>query len=323
VKILITGGAGYIGHHLAWALNLLGAECYVIDNLSRGLSKRVPKNVHFDFVDLTDSKSLKLYMKARNFDVVYHLAALMQARESMLMPAAYELNNVQATVNLLETINSPEKCKFIFSSSCSVYGNNSQATIDSPMKPLSKYAETKVESELKILEAYKDFESNLNIFRFFNVIGCDDRALSCDIQNETLLPASARRVINGIEPLVYGNNFDTPDGFAIRDFIDVRDLITGLILPLNHELQGVHNLSTGSPTSIGKVLLLLLKIANREDLSLIIKPQSKSDPSMISAKPSNSLIELGWQPHLNLQSSIESFWNIFLHYYTKASITEE
>jgi UDP-glucose 4-epimerase len=317
VKILITGGAGYIGHHLAWALNDLGANCYVIDNLSRGLSERLPKNVKFDYVDLTNSDILKSYMKTQNFDVVYHLAGLMQARESNLNPIAYELNNVQATVNLLETINSKEKCKFVFSSSCSVYGNNNQATIDAPTNPLSKYAETKIKSELKILEAYKNNANNLNIFRFFNVFGCEKRAFSCDIQKETLLPASARRVINGIGPLVYGNDYDTPDGFAIRDFIDVRDLIKGLILPLNHELQGMHNLSTGSPTSIGSLLSLFLKIANRSDLSLIIQPKNKSDPSMVSAKPSNSLIELGWQPSIPLQSSIESFWTIFSQHYSQ------
>ena len=315
MKVLITGGAGYIGHHLYWSLNKLGADCYLIDNLSRGLSARIPKNVHFESVDLTDSGALKSYMKNRNFDTVFHLAGFMQARESNLKPAAYELNNVDATVNLLREITSKEKCRFIFSSSCSVYGNNDRATVDSPIRPLSKYAETKIQAEHKILEAYRNHQTKVNIFRFFNVIGCEEIPYACDIQDETLLPASARRIMNGLGPLVYGNDFDTFDGFAVRDFVDVRDIVKALILPLDNAMKGIHNLSTGIPYSIGEVLYSLLEIAKRPELALVIEPKNDLDPSFVSAQPSDSLLENGWHPNFTVQESISSFWKTFSAYH--------
>jgi UDP-glucose 4-epimerase len=316
MKVLITGGAGYIGHHLSWSLNELGAECYVIDNLSRGLLARVPKGVDFENIDLTDSTRLSSYMKNKNFDVIFHLAGLMQARESNLKPATYELNNVDATVNLLQAITSKEKCKFIFSSSCSVYGNNHRATLSSPIKPLSKYADTKIQAEYKILEAYRSHPMNVNIFRFFNVIGCEERAFACDIQNETLLPASARRIMNGLGPLVFGNDFETFDGFAVRDFVDVRDVVKALILPLDNTMQGIHNLSTGLPYSIGEVLNMLLEIAKQKALPLVIEPKNLSDPSFISAQPSDFLLDKGWHSSFTIQESVSSFWKTFSNYHS-------
>jgi UDP-glucose 4-epimerase len=187
--------------------------------------------------------------------------------------------------------------------------------VDSPIRPLSKYAETKIQAEYKILEAYRNYPTNLNIFRFFNVIGCEERTFACDIQHETLLPASARRIMSGTGPLVYGNDFDTFDGFAVRDFVDVRDIVKALILPLNNVMKGTHNLSTGIPYSIGVVLYSLLKIAKRPELHLVIEPKNDLDPSFISAQPSDSLLENGWHPNFTVQESISSFWRTFSAYH--------
>jgi UDP-glucose 4-epimerase len=317
VKALITGGAGYIGSHLVKHLTKLGVECFVIDNLSRGRIERIPSRVKFEQIDLCDSKKLSKFIKCNSFEAIFHLAGYMQARESMREPNLYYQNNVQATRNLINSILAPEKTKVIFSSSCSVYGNNNLANEDSPLSPLSNYAKTKSQSEIEFRRAFDAYPKNLSIFRFFNVVGCSEIPLFCDIQNETILPASARRILQGKKPLIFGGGFRTEDSFAVRDFIDVRDLVKALSLPISHDLSGIHNLSANQALSIKRVINLLLEISDNKELGFEIGESNTADPSIIRSKTSARITQLGWKPNFNMRESVESFWVIFKNYWSE------
>ena len=315
MKVLVTGGAGYIGSHLVQYLTQLGVDCVVIDNLSRGRIERLSSKINFEQIDLCESHTLSKFIKSYSFEAVFHLAGYMQARESMREPDLYYQNNVQATRNLINSLKAPEKTKVIFSSSCSVYGNNNLASEDSALNPLSNYAKTKSQSEIELSKALKSFPKNLSIFRFFNVIGCSEIPLSCDIQRETILPASARKILQGEKPLILGGGFDTKDGFAVRDFIDVRDLVEALCLPLSQKLSGIHNLSADQALSIKRVIELLLEISKNKELGFQIGAPNTADPSIIRSKTSTEIIQLDWNPKFSIRESIESFWTTFKNYW--------
>ncbi len=315
MNVLVTGGAGYIGSHLVQHLTDLGVDCFVIDNLSRGRIERLSSKINFEQIDLCQSDKLNKYIKSHSFEAIFHLAGYMQARESMREPDLYYQNNVQATRNIINSIASPEKTKVIFSSSCSVYGNNNLAKEDSPLTPLSNYAKTKSQSEIELSRAFEDFPKNLSIFRFFNVVGCLEKPLFCDIQSETVLPASARRILQGEKPLILGGRFSTEDGFAVRDFIDVRDLVKALCLPLSQHLFGVHNLSADQALSIKEVINLLLEISDSKELGFEIGEPNAADPSIIRSLTSTKINQLDWKPNFSMKESIESFWKIFEDYW--------
>ena len=315
MNVLITGGAGYIGSHLVQHLTNLGVDCFVIDNLSRGRIERLSSKVNFEQIDLCESNKLSRYIQGHSFEAVFHLAGYMQARESMREPDLYYQNNVQATRNLVNSILAPGKTKVIFSSSCSVYGNNNLAKEDSPITPLSNYAKTKSQSEIELSGAFRASPKNLSVFRFFNVVGCSEKPLFCDIQRETILPASARRILQSEKPIILGGRFHTVDGFAVRDFIDVRDLVKALCLPLSQNLSGVHNLSADQALSIKEVINLLLEISDSKELGFEIGQPNAADPSIVRSVTSTKINQLDWKPNFSIRESIESFWTIFKNYW--------
>lgn len=319
MKILITGGAGYIGSHLAESLLLAGEECYLIDNMSRGLSSRLSKRNFFTNLDLCNFSAVKDYLVANKFDIIFHLAGFMQARESNLFPQKYFDNNVIATRNLIKAIEDKSNVKMVFSSSCSVYGNNSLANENSELNPLSIYAKTKLLSETELTLGFQNNPENLLIFRFFNVIGSLQKSSFCDIQKETLLPASARRILSGESPVIFGDDFDTPDGYAIRDFIDVRDLTRALHFSFKRNIHGIHNLSAERPVSIRRVTELLLDSAQKPNLGIRVEARNNADPPIIRAKNSTELQLQGWKPQIPLEESIKDFWKIFREFH----LTEE
>jgi len=317
VKILVTGGAGYIGNHLVRALTAAGSECFVLDNLSRGLECRIPPSANFEQLDLSDRTSLAGFLKHKQFDVVYHLAGFMQARESTKIPEKYWENNVMATRNLLELLPENTKSKFVFSSSCSVYGNSKSASETSLTNPLSVYAKTKVTCEEDLKAHFKDRHDHLTIFRFFNIVGNDGMPYSCDIQRETLLPANARRILNNQKPVIFGDAFSTIDGYSYRDYIDVRDLTQALLLPLTNEIYGTHNLTSSYSTSTKQVIEKLLQVSDSLHLGFEIRDPNPEDPSIVSASLSRTIEKTGWTPHYSIDDSIRSFWTNFSSYFDK------
>jgi UDP-glucose 4-epimerase len=260
-------------------------------------------------------------MRDHSFNAIFHLAGLMQARESERNPELYLQNNVQATRNLINSISSPEKTQVIFSSSCSVYGNYNLAEVGSPLEPLSVYAKTKVQSESELRTFFTRSYHKLSIFRFFNVIGCSEIPFFSDIQKETILPASARRILRGQKPLILGGNFKTIDGFAIRDFIDVRDIVRALCLPIVKGLSGIHNLSSNNPTSVRSIVELLLEISKTQNKGFEIAEPNTADPSVITSSTSTKVRDLGWEPQFSQRGSVENFWSTFEAYWLECENT--
>ena len=284
-------------------------------SLLEGAKSYLSQAVEFANIDLCDVAKLNKFMRGNAFDTIFHLAGYMQARESSRIPNEYWKNNLVATQNLLHSLQEPNSTKFIFSSSCSVYGNNSLAIESSELNPLSVYARTKVEAEVEILRKYKGAKENATLFRFFNVIGCSPLPYFCDIQQETLLPSVARLLLQGHSPVIYGNDFQTSDGFAVRDFMDVRDLVRAMILPLNSELFGIHNLSSGNSRSIYSVVKQLIDTSKLDGVRIKIANKNSEDPSFIQSKISTKLLDLNWEPKHQLNDSIDNFWSVFSTYF--------
>lgn len=188
------------------------------------------------------------------------------------------------------------------------------ATADSPLRPISPYASTKVASEQVLTQACSENNIRLTILRYFNVIGCGDFDSSFDHSAETLLPASARIILAGNSPIIFGDDFLTPDGTAMRDYLDVRDLAAAhRVIASSNNLQKrqVFNVSRGIPISVKSILDLLLNVSGYA-LKAEILPAKQGDPAEVWANPSPELSELGWSPKYSMETSIRDFWRAFL-----------
>lgn len=313
-KWLFIGGAGYIGSHVLREFKLAGAECIVLDNFVTGLESRMPPGVQIIHGDSSIPTGISSLCSEFNITGVVHLAAHMQARESVKDPIKFWTNNLGAALGLADSLAMWKVKHVIFSSSCSVYGNVKGATTDSPLRPISPYAFTKVASEQVLTQACGENGIRLTILRYFNVIGCGDFDSSFDHSAETLLPSSARKILAGDPPVIYGGNLSTPDGTALRDYLDVRDLAEAhRVVASSGSLleRQVLNVSRGIPTSVKTILDLLLTISGHA-LEPELVAAREGDPSEIWATPSPELSELGWSPKYSMDSSIRDFWTAFL-----------
>lgn len=313
-KWLFIGGAGYVGSHILREFQLAGAECFVLDNLSTGIEGRVPPGVPLIRGDAANATII--VSSCQDFEItgIVHLAAYMQARESVRNPIKFWENNLGAALGLTKSLKMTKVRHVIFSSSCSVYGNVKAATTDSPLMPMSPYAFTKVASEQVLTQACNENNVRLTILRYFNVIGCDVFSSSFDHSIETLLPSNARNILAGESPIIFGGNLPTPDGTAIRDYLDVRDLAAAhrvVASSKNRQQRQVFNVSSGIPFSVRTILDKLL-ITSGSTLKPEIVPAKEGDPAEVWATPSSELLELGWNPEYSTDASIRDFWSAFV-----------
>ena len=312
-KWLFVGGAGYIGSHVLREFKSARAECLVFDNLVTGIENRLPSDVQFIHGDASDPTEIANVCKEFKITGIVHLAAYMQARESVRNPNKFWVNNLGATLGLANGLAMTNVKHVIFSSSCSIYGDARAATTDSPLRPISPYAFTKVASEQVLTQACEENEIRLTILRYFNVVGCGDFASSFDHSAETLLPSNARNIIAGKPPIIYGGDLATPDGTAIRDYLDVRDLAAAHRVVASASGIGrkqVFNVSRGIPVSV-KTILDLLLVTSGSTLKPEIVAAKEGDPTEVWATPSPELLDLGWDPQYPIEASIKDFWRAF------------
>jgi len=227
-NILITGGAGYIGSKISHDLLDRKYNVIIIDNLSTGHKKLIPNKSLFYQADFSNPEILKKIFKKFKIDTIIHLAASLSVEESMKNPEKYYLNNVFKTQKMLELISIYKIKKFIFSSTCAVYGENRSYKIDESglIKPKSHYGLTKFLCESVIKNFSKNSSFKYYILRYFNVIGADYK-LRCGAINNSgqLFKVIAKNIIKkNFKINVFGNNYLTKDGTCIRDYIDVNDL---------------------------------------------------------------------------------------------------
>lgn len=316
MKILVTGGAGYIGSHFVKLLIDNNHETIVIDNLIRGHKEAVPKNVPLEVIDLLDYSSLSNVIKKYKPNAVVHFAAFAYVGESVENPQLYYLNNVVGSFNLIKAAVESEIKKFVFSSTCSIYGNPLMIPISEKesSKPINPYANTK----LMIETILKDFDTAYGLkyvaLRYFNAAGADPNGEIGESHNpEThLIPLVLYTALKKREKvLVFGNDYDTQDGTCIRDYIHVIDLADAHLKALEYlekENQStVINLGTGKGNSVLEIIKKAEKVSGKE-IPYEIVGRRPGDPAILVADNKKAKEILNWSPKFSIEEILESAW---------------
>lgn len=315
--ILITGGAGYIGSHCALDLKRAGYECIVVDNLSEGHKEAVQADEFFQ-VNLQDTQKLDAVFKKAPVEAVIHFAASCYVGESGINPQKYYKNNVISTLNLLDVMLKNNVKKIVFSSTCATYGNPQYTPIDEkhPQRPINTYGKTKLMIE-NILEDYdRAYGLKYMALRYFNASGADNKAdIGESHDPEThLIPLVLQVAAGKREKIkVFGNDYDTPDGTCIRDYIHVNDLASAHRIAMQKLLQGeksnFYNLGTGSGVSVKEIIDLAEKITEKP-IKKEFSPRREGDPPVLFADNKKAKTELDWNPEYNkIENIISTAWN--------------
>lgn len=310
---LVVGGAGYVGSHIVHHLHTEGKDIVVLDDLSSGRAESVPSGVPLAVADAADRRQVLEVIGSRSVTGVIHLAARKHARESMAHPLDYWRANLGALLGVLEAAQSWPVRWVLLSSSCSVYGSAGEVSDETPLAPVSPYGSTKVASEMLLREWAQSRSAKWAALRYFNVIGNANFPMAPDRSSECLVPAVTRRMRQGEPPIIFGADQATPDGSALRDYIDVRDvaaahaIVAGYLdVPSDNPCAGFSaNVSTGTPVSVHAIVASLASGLGWQGAAQT-KDRRDGDPDRIWARPSPRLTELGWRPKFSLHESIMS-----------------
>ncbi len=318
MRILVTGGAGYIGAHTVKSLVARNYDVVVLDTLEKGHRGMLPVNVELIVGNSADVNLLDNLFNSQKIDAVIHFAGYKAAGESVEQPAKYFRNNVTATQTLLESMVRNEVKYLIFSSSCSVFGNpqNMPVTEDNnPYNPESPYAESKLMVEKMLGWFDRAYGLKSVSLRYFNAAGADPDGTIGEDWSVTLnlipLVMKAAAGVSASVP-VFGTDYPTPDGTGIRDYVHVNDLADAHILALENVQKTnqttIYNLGTGKGSSVKEIIDTTRLITGREIVA-DERPRRPGDPMAIWADNSKARSELGWQPHYGLEEIIRTAWN--------------
>ncbi|PKL00406.1 MAG: UDP-glucose 4-epimerase GalE [Tenericutes bacterium HGW-Tenericutes-1] len=324
MKILVTGGLGYIGSHAIVQLLISNHEITIIDNLSNSQKethKKIKditgKNSDFYKIDTTNYAKLDNLCEKHNFDAVIHFAGYKAVGESINEPLKYYFNNLLSTINIAKLAIKYDINTIIFSSSATVYGNGeSPFTEKSPLlERTNPYGETKAMCERILIDTQKAYP-NLSLFllRYFNPIGAHKSGLLGEIPNgipNNLVPYITQVAKGKREKLqIYGNDYNTPDGTGIRDYIHVVDLAKGHVSALESNRTGIniYNLGTGKGTSVLELVNAFEKVNNIK-IPFEIVSRRPGDIAVSYADVSKAKRELGWEAKLTLEDMVEDAWN--------------
>jgi UDP-glucose 4-epimerase len=317
MKVLVTGGAGYIGSVVVEQLIKYGHEAVVFDNLSAGHAAAITPEATFVKADLTDRDTLVRALDHNRIEAVIHLAASDIISESVENPHLYFTNNISAGVSLLDAMLTLGVKKLVFSSSAAVYGAPETAPIteEAPQNPINPYGESKLAFE-RMLRWYDEvYQLRYVSLRCFNAAGASER-FGEDHDPETHLIPNALRVAAAQSGHVdiFGEDYDTPDGTCVRDYVHVVDLAEAHVLALNamEKRSEIYNLGYGSGYSVAEVVEMARQVTKRW-ISTEAAPRRSSDPPVLIASPDKIMRDLGWNPrHSELDSIIESSWRWLL-----------
>lgn len=330
MKVLVTGGTGYIGSHTVVELQEAGFEVVIIDNLSNsnievldGIEKITGIRPHFEKIDITDIGALSgFFLNNKDIKSIIHFAALKAVGESVLNPVKYYFNNIAGNINLVKLAIGNRIEDFVFSSSCTVYGETKDlpVTEDSEIKPAySPYGYTKQVSEKLLKDASDTSELNVITLRYFNPIGAHESALIGELPSgipDNLIPYITQTAIGKREILtVNGNDYDTPDGTNIRDYIHVVDLAKAHVIALqrlidkkNEAKFEVFNLGTGRGYSVLEIVNAFENVTG-EKLNYRIGPRREGDITSIYSDTKKANEVLGWKTERGLDEMLLSAWN--------------
>lgn len=321
MQVLVVGGAGYIGSHMAKALVKAGHSVVVLDNLSTGFAE-LAKYGKLVVGDLGDKQALEALFADYHFDAVMHFAAASLVGESMTDPAKYYQNNVAATLNLLQTMREHGVSRFIFSSTAATFGEPEYTPIDEahPQRPINPYGASKLMVE-QVLQDYADAYSLSSVsLRYFNACGADPEGElgECHDPETHLIPlvlqaASGRR--NSIK--VFGRDYDTPDGTCIRDYIHIVDLCAAHLNALlsladsSEAAARTYNLGNGEGFSVADIIETAKEVVAADGKTIQVDEAERrlGDPAILIADATRARAELNWQPeYADIKTIIQHAW---------------
>jgi UDP-glucose 4-epimerase len=317
---LVTGGAGYIGAHVVRVMAENGEDVVVLDDLSTGSADRLPSGVELVVGSVLDGPLLERVLREHSVTGVVHIAAKKQVGESVEKPLHYYRENVTGLQTLLEAMTATGVARLVFSSSAAVYGmpDVELVTEDTPCAPMSPYGETKLVGEWLIAAASKAHGIRSACLRYFNVAGAATPELA-DTGVFNLVPMVFERLEAGQAPRVFGDDYATPDGTCVRDYIHVQDIASAHLAAARRLAEAeegtslVLNIGRGEGSSVREVVDRILKVTGNEGLSPEVSPRRPGDPARVVASADRIHAELGWSARHDLDEMIRSAWEGWRH----------
>ncbi len=313
MKILVTGGAGYIGSATAEALLKAGHSVTVYDSLVTGHRAAIPAGAAFVRADLGDDEALTKALSTGKFEAVMHFAAFIEAGESMKDPGRFFKNNFGNSLQLMEAAVRADVKRFVFSSTAAVYRSSDEPlTEDSPLGPTNVYGQTKLMTE-QALEWYRQIHGlHFATLRYFNASGALPGRGEAHQPESHLIPRVLQIALGNAEAAaIYGTDYPTPDGTCIRDYIHLGDLVSAHLLALEaleERDRLVYNLGSGNGFSVREVIEAARAVSGHA-IPVIESPRRPGDPARLVASSKRIRAELGWKPeHDNIHDILASAW---------------
>jgi UDP-glucose 4-epimerase len=314
MKLLLTGGAGYIGAHVATLAEREGHSVTIVDDLSTGIARRIASPlVDIDLAAADSVEKLSTLMGETGFDAVIHLAARKQVGQSVEMPEQYFLENIGGLANLLLAMREQDVKKLVFSSSAATYGMPSLDLVDEdyPGVPINPYGQTKLVGEWMVKNAATWGLRGVNL-RYFNVAGSESKKLA-DTAELNLIPIAIAQLKRGERPIVFGTDYPTPDGSCIRDYVHVEDLAKAHLMAVSYLDRPVQefatfNVGTGQGASVLEVLEELRQASGIE-FEEVLADRRPGDPPRLVANTDRIEKVLGFKASFGLKEIVKSSWD--------------
>lgn len=304
MSVLVTGGAGYIGSHMLLALLDAGEKAVALDNLSTGVEWLAPKGAPLVIADVGDEKIVRALIKDHDIQEVIHFAGSILVTESIKHPLDYYANNTENTLKLIRSCVDAGVKRFIFSSTAAVYGNPERVPISesAPIKAITPYGASMAMSERILSDAAKAHDLSYVTLRYFNVAGADPKGRAGEIGKPTHLIKAAAQIAAGIRQekfQIYGGDYKTPDGAAIRDYVHVTDLAAAHLRALKHlranNDSATLNCGYGRGYSVYEVLEAFRRVSGAS-LPYEVAPRRAGDPPQLIADNAAIRTVLDWRP---------------------------
>ncbi|HWM35337.1 MAG TPA: UDP-glucose 4-epimerase GalE [Pseudolysinimonas sp.] len=315
MRVLVTGGSGYIGAHVIRMLAERGDSAVVADDFSAGVRDRVAgiPVIETDLSDPSCIAPVTAFVREQGVDAVIHFAARKRVAESVERAAWYYSQNLGSLANVMQVTQDAGIDRFIFSSSAAVYATSpTPVDEDAPTLPANPYGETKLAGEWLTASATRAFGLRAISLRYFNVTGAGSPELG-DVHAQNLVPMVYEAIERGEAPLIFGDDYDTPDGTCIRDYIHVTDLSRAHLAALD-ALDGrapsheVYNVGTGTGSSVLDMVTRMIAITGAA-VQPRVEPRRPGDPAVVVADPARIGRDLGWSAELGIDDMLRSAWD--------------